>query len=203
MHLVFTYFFSALALYASSILALSFLAAKIPAAGFYARILSSFACLVFCAWYGVVASVVLRCIGYGGLSQWTVARCFQWTMRWATGVQFAVQGEEHLVTRPAVFIGNHQTYAVSHNPQTWILTASHSELDVLMLGAIFPPYCSVTAKKSLKYVPILGWFSTFHFPRINSEHCSSRLKQWRLVRLSSSIAATAKLPNSPLTVQQG
>lgn len=27
-----------------------------------------------------------------------------------------------------------------------------------MLGAIFPPYCSVTAKSSLKYVPILGQF---------------------------------------------
>lgn len=44
-------------------------------------------------------------------------------------------------TRPAVFIGNHQT-----------------ELDVLMLGCIFPKYCSVTAKKSLKSTPFLGWF---------------------------------------------
>lgn len=35
------------------------------------------------------------------------------------------------------------------------------ELDILVLGAVFPPYCSVTAKKSLKYWPILGWFSTF------------------------------------------
>jgi len=33
-----------------------------------------------------------------------------------------------------------------------------SELDVLMLGCMFPKYTSVTAKKSLKYVPLLGWF---------------------------------------------
>jgi len=52
-----------------------------------------------------------------------------------------VEGQENLTTRPAVFIGNHQT-----------------ELDVLMLGEIFPPYCAVTAKKSLKKLPFLGWF---------------------------------------------
>ena len=37
----------------------------------------------------------------------------------------------------------------------------HSELDVLMLGCTFPQYTSVTAKKSLKWAPFLGWFSTF------------------------------------------
>ena len=29
---------------------------------------------------------------------------------------------------------------------------------MLLLGEIFPPYCSVTAKKSLAQVPFLGWF---------------------------------------------
>ncbi|MCJ1449368.1 MAG: 1-acyl-sn-glycerol-3-phosphate acyltransferase beta [Stictis urceolatum] len=63
-------------------------------------------------------------------------------MALATGVQFEiVLGEEHLLTRPAVFVGNHQT-----------------ALDVLLLGTIFPKYCSVTAKSSLKRVPFLGWF---------------------------------------------
>lgn len=58
------------------------------------------------------------------------------------GIWFDVmEGEEHLQERPAVFVANHQT-----------------ELDVLMLGGLFPRYCSVTAKKSLKYIPILGWF---------------------------------------------
>jgi len=39
-----------------------------------------------------------------------VARAFKWTMWLTTGVEFVLQDEEHLATRPAVFIGNHQTY---------------------------------------------------------------------------------------------
>lgn len=63
-------------------------------------------------------------------------------MRLSTGVEFdIVEGAEYLNNRPSVIVGNHQ-----------------SELDVLMLGAIFPPYCSVTAKSSLKLIPFLGWY---------------------------------------------
>ncbi|KAF2715478.1 1-acylglycerol-3-phosphate O-acyltransferase [Pleomassaria siparia CBS 279.74] len=106
------------------------------------------------ALYGVVASIILRLVGYGGLSQWTVGKVFKWTMWWSTGIFFEIidsgrivggnrGGEEALQTRPAVFVGNHQT-----------------ELDVLMLGTVFPQYCSVTAKSSLKWTPFLGWFMT-------------------------------------------
>jgi lysophosphatidate acyltransferase len=73
-------------------------------------------------------------------------------MWYATGVTFRVTGsmkreggmtgEDALNTRPVVFVGNHQT-----------------EMDVLMLGAMFPKYTSVTAKSSLKWTPFLGWFS--------------------------------------------
>ncbi|KAL1964957.1 hypothetical protein VTN77DRAFT_6157 [Rasamsonia byssochlamydoides] len=118
------------------------LSVKLPRAGFFARCLASYASLLVCATYGVVASIVLRLVGYGRISQWATARSFKWVMWYTTGVRFdIVEGQKYLSTRPAVFIGNHQT-----------------ELDVLMLGTIFPPYCSVTAKKSLKYVPFLGWF---------------------------------------------
>ncbi|KAF2867333.1 hypothetical protein BDV95DRAFT_177186 [Massariosphaeria phaeospora] len=119
---------------------------------FAAFCLTSLLLTWFAASCGVVASIALRCAGYGGLSQWAAGRVFKWTMWAATGVEFRVNessrveggrrgGEEALRTRPAVFVGNHQ-----------------SELDVLMLGSIFPQYCSVTAKKSLKWVPFLGWF---------------------------------------------
>lgn len=82
-------------------------------------------------------------IGYGGLAQWATARSFKYVMKYTTGVTFKIEDPNDYLnrTRPAVFIGNHQ-----------------SELDVLMLGVIFPKYCSVTAKKSLKKVPFLGWF---------------------------------------------
>lgn len=64
-------------------------------------------------------------------------------MGFATGVYFEVEDPEGYLekTRPAVIIGNHQT-----------------ELDVLMLGSVFPKYTSVSAKKSLSKTPILGWF---------------------------------------------
>lgn len=77
---------------------------------FVARAIASFTSLIICAAYGVVASAVLRVVGYGGLSQYVVARAFKWTMWFSTGVTFkVVEGEEYLKTRPAVLIGNHQT----------------------------------------------------------------------------------------------
>lgn len=110
---------------------------------FLARSIASVFALIVCAIYGSLASVVLRIAGYGGLGQWTTARSYKWTMWYLTGVNFEVRDPKGYLerTRPAVFVGNHQT-----------------ELDILMLACMFPQYCSVTAKTSLKYYPFLGWF---------------------------------------------
>jgi len=115
-----------------------------PLLSFYARSLASFTALLLCAFYGTLASALLRLLGYGGLGQWTTARAFKWTMLVFTGVWFKIEDEKDYLgrVRPAVLVGNHQT-----------------ELDVLFLGHCFPRYCSVTAKRSLKWVPVLGWFS--------------------------------------------
>jgi lysophosphatidate acyltransferase len=119
------------------------LSAIIPKSAFVARLLASYLALIVSSLYGVSASVVLRAVGLNQLSQWAVARSFKYLMGFSTGVTFDVEDPKgHLQNvRPAVFIGNHQT-----------------ELDVLMLGCMFPKYCSVTAKASLKKVPFLGWF---------------------------------------------
>ncbi|CAF9928475.1 MAG: 1-acylglycerol-3-phosphate O-acyltransferase [Heterodermia speciosa] len=114
----------------------------LPYTSFIARLLASYLCLILCAAYGAVVSIFLRLVGKHRLAQHLTARAFQLCMRLSTGVEFdVVSGREYLSTRPSVIIGNHQ-----------------SELDVLLLGAIFPPYCSVTAKSSLKLVPVLGWY---------------------------------------------
>jgi lysophosphatidate acyltransferase len=102
--------------------AVSFILPAGPArlASYAAFTLTAFGLLIVCASYGVVASIVLRCVGYGGLSQWTVARAFKWSMWMTTGVTFRVGeggkteggrrgGDEALSERPAVFVGNHQT----------------------------------------------------------------------------------------------
>ena len=79
-------------------------------AGFLARLLTSWIAMCVCATYGVFASIFLRIIGEAGLSQWTVARSFKYTMWWSTGVTFdIIEGQEHLLTRPCVIVGNHQT----------------------------------------------------------------------------------------------
>ncbi|PNY23247.1 1-acyl-sn-glycerol-3-phosphate acyltransferase [Tolypocladium capitatum] len=119
------------------------LSLAVPRAGFVARVLAAYITLAACALFGALASVVLTLVGYQQISQWVVARSFKYAMRCTTGIVFTVDdpGRVLATTRPAVFIGNHQT-----------------ELDVLMLGAMFPKYCSVTAKSDLKHLPFLGWF---------------------------------------------
>ncbi|KAJ8122020.1 hypothetical protein ONZ43_g1677 [Nemania bipapillata] len=119
------------------------LSAVVPKAAFVARALAAYISLVICTVYGVISSIVLRILGHEQIAQWTTARAFKYVMAFTTGITFEIEDpNKYLETvRPAVFIGNHQT-----------------ELDVLMLGCMFPKYCSVTAKKNLKSVPFLGWF---------------------------------------------
>lgn len=131
--------------YASVVLGFYTMSLVVPKAAFVARCLASYIGLLIAAIYGVLASIVLRILGKEQIAQWTTARAFKYIMAFTTGVTFEVEDPNRILdtTRPAVFIGPHQT-----------------ELDVLMLGCIFPKYCSVTAKSSLKKVPFLGWFMT-------------------------------------------
>jgi lysophosphatidate acyltransferase len=135
-----TYFFTG---YTGLVVSLYMLSAVVPKAAFVARSLAAYISLVICATYGVFASIILRIFGRVQIAQWATARAFKYVMAVTTGISFEVEDpNKYLETvRPAVFIGNHQ-----------------SELDVLMLGCMFPKYCSVTAKKNLKNVPFLGWY---------------------------------------------
>ncbi|EPS40301.1 hypothetical protein H072_5898 [Dactylellina haptotyla CBS 200.50] len=131
-----------MAVYALLTLVLALLGNVSKIARFGARIMTGYILMVVCALYGVVASIFLRVIGNVGIAQWTVARAFTYTLGPAIGVEFVMENEEGMWSdRPVVFVGNHQ-----------------SELDVLALGRIFPKYCSVSAKSSLKHMPFLGWF---------------------------------------------
>ncbi|PRT54364.1 putative 1-acyl-sn-glycerol-3-phosphate acyltransferase [Wickerhamiella sorbophila] len=109
---------------------------------YYGRMAAYVMCVLISATYGVLLSAVLVFVGKRRLVQHLVARFFLCLTSVVMGIHMKVENAETLTnTRPAVFISNHQ-----------------SMLDVLVLGAIFPPYTSVTAKKSLKYYPFLGWF---------------------------------------------
>lgn len=118
-----------------------------PLIGFIARVLSAYLTLLVSAAYGTLASAILKLLGlHYKYAQWTTARCFKLLGAITMGVKFDIldNGREILDSnRPVVFVVNHQT-----------------ELDVLLLGSIWPLHCSVTAKKSLRNVPFLGWFMT-------------------------------------------
>lgn len=132
-----------LAGYTALTLAFYMLSIVVPKAAFVARALASYISLLFAAVYGVFASIVLRLFNQHWSAQWATGRCFKYLMALTTGITFEIEDPNHYLdtVRPAVFVGNHQT-----------------ELDVLMLGCMFPRNCSMTAKASLKKTPFLGWF---------------------------------------------
>lgn len=140
-----TYVYNFFLYYTAVVLFFYSLSPLVPKAAFVARVLASYISLVLVALYGVFASIALTLAGKQQIAQWATGRAFYYLMRLTIGVSFDVQDPKNILgtTRPAVFIGNHQT-----------------ELDVLMLGTVFPQYCSVTAKASLKKTPFLGWFMT-------------------------------------------
>lgn len=96
--------------YAGAIMALSLLGRFFKEGRFYARILSYYFLLLTCTAYGVVASVALRAVGKVSIAQWTTARAFKNTACPLIGIEFEVENEEWLETRPAVFVSNHQTW---------------------------------------------------------------------------------------------
>ncbi|RMD43420.1 hypothetical protein DV735_g1766, partial [Chaetothyriales sp. CBS 134920] len=115
--------------------------------GFIFRCLAAYLTLLICSTYGTIASLILRALNlHYKYAQYTTARAFKWISRYTIGVDFSIgPGGEALLwaKRPYVIVANHQT-----------------ELDILFLGWIWPTHCSVTAKRSLAYVPLLGWFMT-------------------------------------------
>ncbi|KAK1832286.1 hypothetical protein QBC39DRAFT_257041 [Podospora conica] len=142
---ILTYLTKFLVYYALTTIAFYMLSLVIPKAAFVARALAAYICLLLAAGSGVFTSILMRLVGYGHSAQWAVGRCYAFLMALTTGIRFEIVDPHNVLntTRPAVFVGNHQT-----------------ELDVLMLGAMFPQHCSMTAKSSLKRTPFLGWFMT-------------------------------------------
>ncbi|KAG9019548.1 1-acylglycerol-3-phosphate O-acyltransferase [Tulasnella sp. 427] len=96
--------------------------------------------------------------------QWLVARSFYELGSRLLGITMTVEGWEYLETRPAIYIGNHQ-----------------SMIDILFLGRIYPRRCTITAKKSLKWSPVLGQWMTLagaiFIDRGNSKSAQHSLEQ--------------------------
>ncbi|KZT62869.1 1-acylglycerol-3-phosphate O [Calocera cornea HHB12733] len=92
--------------------------------------------------WGLILSIVMSPIGQGPNINYLTARSFYYFTSPLLGIRFKVEGEEHLRSaHPAVLVGNHQ-----------------SMLDILYLGRIFPMRSVILAKKSLKWMPLLGQY---------------------------------------------
>ncbi|QPG77314.1 hypothetical protein FOA43_004723 [Brettanomyces nanus] len=123
---------------------------------FYVKGFVALTVILFSASYGMVASIFLSMVGRTHYAQYSVARLYYTLLSFLLGLRIDVDRPEILSKLPAVLICNHQ-----------------SEMDIYVLGKVFPPNCTVTSKKSLMYVPILGWFmylsGTFFLDRANRE----------------------------------
>ncbi|KAG8920341.1 1-acylglycerol-3-phosphate O-acyltransferase [Tulasnella sp. 419] len=108
---------------------------------YYARMTIYIVNMAIASSVGIVVAVPMTLAGRRYDVQWVVARTFGHLSRWFLGIDFVVEGAEHLSSSSAVYLGNHQ-----------------SMLDLMYLGSIYPQRCSVMAKKSLKYTPLLGQF---------------------------------------------
>lgn len=161
---------------------------------FFAKSVVFGSLIAACALYGVFASIVLRIIGKGEYAQYTVARAFYYSMRALLGIKITIKNEHYLKEMPSVVVANHQ-----------------SALDIFILGRVFLPGYTVTAKKALKYVPFLGWFmmasGTFFLDRAKGDKARKVLeaalvslkKEKRLIFMfpEGTRSATKKLEMGP------
>ena len=111
---------------------------------YYLRFIYLNLLLCISALYGTIASIVVTLIGKQYLAQYLTARFYFNVIKYCMGIDVEMINEEGLRdTKPYIAVSNHQ-----------------SALDIFMLSRAFQPGCTVTAKRSLQYVPFLGWFMT-------------------------------------------
>jgi len=81
---------------------------------------------------------------YAVTRQW--ARFIVWSLDWACGLRFEVQGADNLPAQPAIVLAKHQS--------AW---------ETIAFQQIFPPQCWVL-KRELLLIPIFGWALALTWP---------------------------------------
>ncbi|KAJ8698663.1 1-acylglycerol-3-phosphate O-acyltransferase, variant 2 [Pleurotus ostreatus] len=118
------------------------LCTRSPAVRYYTRLgvyLGAMAAVATCS---IFIAAGMSILGRKYDANWVVARVFDATAGRLMGIEWEVEGEEHLQTRPAVMMGNHQ-----------------SMLDILGLGRMFPQRAAMVAKKELRLTPLGPWMT--------------------------------------------
>lgn len=126
---------------------------------------------VVAASYGVVASIVFAIFRRRGLAQWSTGKLFYALVKPVMGIDIKFVGNDNYQkyftpkSLWSLIKNNAGSTATLESPDSdlflrpCVLVSNHqSILDVYIIGKIFPPFCSVTAKRSLQFVPFLGWY---------------------------------------------
>ncbi|KAK4508875.1 uncharacterized protein ATC70_013498 [Mucor velutinosus] len=134
--------------------------------GFMYRKMVAFILMGVAACLGILAGVALPLIGRAHLINWTVARTEAFLNKTFLAITATVEGQEHLPKddQTAIYVCNHQTV-----------------MDIMFMGNIFPKRAAVVAKKSIRWVPFLGWFmilsKTIFLDRGNRDSAIKQAKQ--------------------------
>ncbi|KAG5648718.1 hypothetical protein DXG03_000065 [Asterophora parasitica] len=135
-------FLKPLAYLSLPVIILRSIAATSPTGRYYVRQGVYVGTLMTVAACSAIVAAGMSVVGRRFDVNYVVARTFYALARNVLQVEVEVEGEEHLDTRPAVLMANHQTM-----------------LDILVVGRLMPKETSMMAKKSLQYTP-LGPFMT-------------------------------------------
>lgn len=100
-----------------------------PFARYYIRVVLYYSTLGLASAWGMMVAVGMSLAGRRFDINWVVARSFYLIASKVIDINFVVEGEEHLDTKPAMLVGNHQ-----------------SALDILYLGRFVTTcYCTLRA----------------------------------------------------------
>ncbi|KIK64758.1 hypothetical protein GYMLUDRAFT_39718 [Collybiopsis luxurians FD-317 M1] len=108
-----------------------------PRGQYYVRRGLYLSCMTAIATWGVAVAATLSLTGHRYDVNWVIARAFYALAGSVLDINIEVEGEEHLRTKPAVLLSNHQ-----------------SMLDILFVGRLMPKRTSIMAKKSLQFTPL-------------------------------------------------
>ncbi|KGB74839.2 phosphatidylinositol glycan class A [Cryptococcus deuterogattii R265] len=112
--------------------------------------------LLSISFVAVVIAVVCSLTGRRLNTNYYVARTFYHVAGPILGWKFKVEGEQYLWE----LSGEHGGGKAGEKGRSMVMVGNHqSFVDILYLGRIFPKHAAIMAKKSLQWIPGLGWFT--------------------------------------------
>ncbi|ADV21782.1 phosphatidylinositol glycan, class A [Cryptococcus gattii E566] len=134
--------------------------------------------LLSISFVAVLIAVVCSLTGRRLNTNYYVARTFYHVAGPILGWKFKVEGEQYLWE----LSGEHGGGKAGEKGRSMVMVGNHqSFVDILYLGRIFPKHAAIMAKKSLQWIPGLGWFmmmsGTVFINRSNNKSAIASLQQ--------------------------